>query len=124
MAPSVARVSVPTLALSYQTAVLLRRVRRPARAMRAMLALPRVSYTIRRGQFGTEGLEKAQVDIEADGHDTVFDIRNGGLRRSCYLSKLLLADLPRHSPRLQHGPSLSEASNRVCGQGIHGQLIA
>ena len=74
MAPSVARVSMPTLALSYQTAVLLWRVRRPARAMRAILVLTRVGYTIRRGQFRTKGLEKTQIDIQADRHDTVLDI--------------------------------------------------
>ena len=75
-----ARVSVPTRALSYQTAVLLWRVRWPARAMRAILWPPGVSYAIRRGQFRTEGLEKAQVHIEADGYDAVFDVGNGGLR--------------------------------------------
>jgi hypothetical protein len=68
------RVSVPTLALSYHTAVLLWRVRRPARAMRAILVLPRVGYTIRCGQFSTKGLEKTQIDIKADRHDTVLDI--------------------------------------------------
>ena len=124
MAPSVARVSVPTRALSYQTAALLWRVRRPARAMRAILALPLVSQTIRRRQFGAEGLQEAQVDIEADGHDAVLDVGNGGLRGARHLAKLLLADLPRRAPRLQHGPGLAEASDGVCGQGIHGRLIA
>jgi len=86
MAPSVARVSVPTLALSYQTAVLLWRVRRPARAILAILVLPLASYTIRRGQFRAQGLQEAQVDIEADGYDTVLYIRYGGLRRPCNLA--------------------------------------
>lgn len=120
MAPSVARVSVPTRALSYQTAVLLWRVRRPARAMRAILVLPWVGYTVRRGQFRAEGLEKAKIDIEADGNDAVLDVGNGGLRGARHLAKLLLADLPRSAPRLQHGPGLAEASDGVCGQGVHG----
>lgn len=124
MAPSVARVSVPTRALSYQAAVLLWRVRRPARAIRAILALPWVGYAIRRGQFRTEGFQEAQVDIEADGHDAVLDVGNGGLRRSRHLAKLLLADLPRRTPRLQHGPGLAQASDGVCGQGIHSLSIA
>lgn len=124
MAPSVARVSVPTRALSYQTAVLLWRVRRPARAMRAISGLPRVRYTVRRGQFGTEGLEKAQVDVEADGHDAVLDVGNGGLRRSRHLAELLLADLPRRSPRPQHGASLPETSDGICGRAPHCALIA
>src|SRR6056297_2105257 len=124
IAPSVARVSVPTLALSYQTAVLLWRVRRPARAIRVILALPRVGYAIRRGQFRTEGLEEAQIDIEADGHDAVLDVGNGGLRGARHLAKLLLADLPRRTPRLQHGPGLAQASDGICGQGVHGFPIA
>ena len=124
MAPSVARVSVPTRALSYQTAVLLWRVRRPARAMRAILAMPRVSYAIRRGKFRPEGLEKAQVHVEADGNDAVLDIGNGGLRRARHLAKLLLADLPRRSPRLQHGSSLAQASDGVWRQTRHVEPIA
>ena len=74
MAPSVAEVSVPTLALSYQTAVLLWRARRPARAIRAILVLPWVGQPIRRREFCTQGLEEAQIDIEADRNDTVLDI--------------------------------------------------
>lgn len=124
MAPSVARVSAPTLALSYQTAVLLWRVRRPARAIRAILPLPRVRYTIRHGQFRAKGLEKTQVDIEADRYDAVFDVGNGGLRCSRHLAKLLLADLPRRSPRPQHGPGLAQASDGVWRQTRHVEPIA
>ena len=92
--------------------------------MRAILVLPWVGYTVRRGQFRAEGLEKAKIDIEADGNDAVLDVGNGGLRRSRHLAKLLLADLPRRTPRLQHGPSLTQASDGVCGQGVHGISIA
>lgn len=92
--------------------------------MRAILALPWVGYTIRRGQFCAEGLQEAQVDIEADGHDAVLDIGNGGLRCSRHLAKLLLADLPRRSPRLQHGSSLAQASDGVWRQTRHAEPIA
>jgi len=124
MAPSVARVSVPTRALSYQTAVLLWRVRRPARAMRAISGLPRVGYAIRRGQFRAEGLEEAQVDVEAGRYDAVLDVGNGRLRRTRHLAKLLLAHLPRRAPRLQHGPGLAQASDGVWRQTRHAELIA
>lgn len=92
--------------------------------MRAILVLPRVGYTIRRGQFRTEGLEEAQVDVEADGNDAVLDVGNGGLRRARHLAKLLLADLPRSSPRPQHGASLPETSDGICGCAPHCALIA
>ena len=92
--------------------------------MRAILVLPWVGYTVRRGQFRAEGLEKAKIDIEADGNDAVLDVGNGGLRRARHLAKLLLADLPRRAPRLKHGPGLAQASDGVCGQGIHSPLIA
>jgi hypothetical protein len=42
--------------------------------MRAISGRFPVDQTVRCGQLDTKGFEEAQIDIKADGHDTVFDV--------------------------------------------------